>query len=140
MQTISSSSASAMDNTSGMSCLSDTSAPEHSPARCCSDSPTSPPDLSVEDSPTATDPYKSCSIGCYSSLSPPASPSGLTSSMLNGGHSPPPMPVLGPSLPYPAAAAPATMLPTCAPLYSSQDYPSPSLSNSMPSLSMPKWR
>ena len=124
-----------MDSTSGMSCFSDTSAPEHSETRCCSEPPASPPDISVKDPPLSTDPYK---CGGYSSLPPHPSLSTLSSSMLNDGHSPPPMPIPGPSLPHPAVAAPATMLPT--PLYSSQDYPSPSLSNSMPSLSMPKWR
>ena len=135
-----------------MACLSDTSAPDHSPASCCSaDSPTSPPDLSVEDSPL---PYKSCSVGgCYSSLSPPSSPSGLPTSMYNGSRSPPPPPPppslpAGSSLPYPPPST--AMLP--APMYSSQDYSSSSFSSfsssmpssfsssSMSSLGMPMWR
>ena len=156
LQALNSSSSSATVDNSGsaMGCLSDTSAPEHSPASCCSaaDSPTSPPDLSVEDSPS---PYKLCSVtGCYSSLSPPSSPNALPSSMLNGSRSPPPPPP--PSLPlagsstlpgYPAAA-PSSILPS--PMYS-QDYsssfssfsssmPSSFSSSSMPSLGMPMWR
>ncbi len=162
LQALNSSSSSVVVDNSGpaMACLSDTSAPEHSPASCCSaDSPTSPPDLSVEDSPS---PYKSCSVaGCYSSLSPPSSPGALPGSMLNvrlSGSPPPPPP---PSLPlvggssslpgcYPGTAAPSSILPS--PMYSSQDYspssfssfsssmPSSFSNSSVPSLSMPMWR
>ena len=156
LQALNSSSSSVAVETSGpaLGCLSDTSAPDHSPASCCSaDSPTSPPDLSVEDPPS---PYKSCGIaGCYSSLSPPSSPGVLPGSMLNGSRSPPPppsLPLAGSStLPgYPCTATPSSILPS--PMYSSQDYPSsfssfsssampPSFSSSnMPSLSMPMWR
>lgn len=161
LQTLNSSGSSAtVDNSAGpaaLACLSDTSAPEHSPASCCSaaDSPTSPPDLSVENSPS---PYKSCSVaGCYSSLSPPSSPSALPGSMLSGSRSSPPppppphLPLAGTStLPgYPTAAAPSSILPS--PMYNSQDYsssfssfsssmPSSFSSSSMPSLSMPMWR
>ena len=154
LQALNSSNSSVVVDSSGpaMGCLSDTSAPDHSPASCCSaDSPTSPPDLSVEDSPS---PYKSCSVaGCYSSLSPPSSPGALPGSMLNGSRSPPPpsLPLAGSSaLPGYPTAAPSSILPS--PMYSSQDYSSSSFSSfsssmppsfsssSMPSLSMPMWR
>lgn len=155
LQALNSNSSSVDNSGAAMGCLSDTSAPNHSPASCCSaDSPTSPPDLSVEDSPS---PYKSCSVaGCYSSLSPPSSPGALPGSMLNGSRSPPPPP--GSSLPlagssslpgYPCTAAPSPILPS--PMYPSQDYsssfssfsssmPTSFSSSSVPSLSMPMWR
>ena len=162
LQALNSSSSSIAVDSNGpaMGCLSDTSAPDHSPASCCSaDSPTSPPDLSVEDSPS---PYKSCSVaGCYSSLSPPSSPGALPGSILSGSGSPPPPPP--PSLPlaaggssslpgcYPGTSAPpSSILPS--PMYSSQDYSSSSFSSfsssmpssfsnsSVPSLSMPMWK
>ena len=130
---VNSSSDAANSTSSGISCLPDTSPPDHSPVRCCSESPTSP-SLSVDDSPLQpNNPYKSCGAGCYSSLSPSSSLVGITSSHLNGSQSPPPLP--GPAnLAYPTAS-PAAMLP--APLYSSQDYSPASLSSSVP---MPMWR
>lgn len=154
LQALNSSSPSVAVDNSGpaMGCLSDSSAPDHSPASCCSaDSPTSPPNLSVEDSPS---PYKSCSVaGCYSSLSPPSSPGALPGSLLNGSRSPPPpsLSLAGSSaLPGYPTAAPSSILPS--PMYSSQDYSTSSFSSfsssmppsfsssSMPSLSMPMWR
>ena len=123
---------SSMENNSEISSrsLTDTSTTEQSPGSYSSDSPNSPPDISVEDSTLTSNAYEHCGTECYSQLSPS---SNLGSLVLSGNHSPPPLP--GSALPY-ATPPPATMLPT--PTYPSQDYSTGPLSTA--SMPMPMWR